>query len=670
MTSLAYQLLAMFLVQNESILVASIVNTKIQFRRLSDDAVVSDSAATFQQHAPAGAAEADGAADAAASVMVQLVELPGYSAGVKANTLLENFPAITCGVPGSSEIIQRLYADYLPACGIGSNRNASGSSLIIAGLTMPKARDDKLLKNVVEKLVAPQMAVASMRRFKRTRTGESVASISSRGASKEYDVNFAPEDIKSAAVAAAKLDSHKKKAASATSDACAALDPSIIFATVTNTYDGMTCMDVNTTVTQMVGGFRDSSIKVWRFDNNSRDGDGGDGERGGGPRNPFGMLLRNSSDYRWRFDEVYPKTYSSLRGNAAAADASADPVDGSGAAQSQGQQRFSSADKDESDVAMVQLHGHSRAVFGVSQMKSSSEGGHEFADRLILSCSADESIRLWDTAVLQCVGKYNCASPPWSVRFAPFGYHFASANQDATATVFATDRCTPLRLLKGHTSDVNCVTWHTNSLYLATGSDDTTVRLWDLRSARKVRAFRNACAPISCIDIAPTTGSLIAAGTENGTIHVWDISSSKPLAILQGHRGAVHSLSLSADGTALVSGGADCAVRVWDLADVYSEQTQHYISTAGNATAAAAMSSNRFNIGASTTCSIDMAQVVLRERHLFHTKFSSVFHVAYTPGNLICAGGPFNSTPLNPFGNHNALHRIAFVITTDLRMYI
>jgi hypothetical protein len=90
-------------------------------------------------------------------------------------------------------------------------------------------------------------------------------------------------------------------------------------------------------------------------------------------------------------------------------------------------------------------------------------------DRLVLSCSADETIRLWDTAVSQCVGRYNCVCPSWDVSFNPLGYYFASANQDKTATMYATDRITPIRMFVGHFSDVNCVSWHPNGMLLGTG---------------------------------------------------------------------------------------------------------------------------------------------------------------------------------------------------------
>lgn len=66
--------------------------------------------------------------------------------------------------------------------------------------------------------------------------------------------------------------------------------------------------------------------------------------------------------------------------------------------------------------------------------------------------------------------------PVWDVRCSPVGHYFASASHDRTARVWAVDQADPLRIMAGHLSDVDCVRWHPNCNYIATGSSDKTVR--------------------------------------------------------------------------------------------------------------------------------------------------------------------------------------------------
>lgn len=55
--------------------------------------------------------------------------------------------------------------------------------------------------------------------------------------------------------------------------------------------------------------------------------------------------------------------------------------------------------------------------------------------------------------------------------------------------LWATDHYQPLRIFAGHLADVNCTKFHPNSNYVATGSADRTVRLWDVLNGNCVRIF-------------------------------------------------------------------------------------------------------------------------------------------------------------------------------------
>jgi WD40 repeat protein len=54
----------------------------------------------------------------------------------------------------------------------------------------------------------------------------------------------------------------------------------------------------------------------------------------------------------------------------------------------------------------------------------------------------------------------------WDVDFSNIDYLFATSSHDRTARIWSTDRVTPLRVLAGHLSDVDCVKFHPNSNYV------------------------------------------------------------------------------------------------------------------------------------------------------------------------------------------------------------
>ena len=278
----------------------------------------------------------------------------------------------------------------------------------------------------------------------------------------------------------------------------------------------------------------------------------------------------------------------------------------------------------------VQLVGHSRAVFSVSFGPDEELTGRR---QQLLSASADRTVRLWDIRFSYCLAKYECVSSPWSVSFGPFGHYFSVGLMGGVSCIYSTDRATPLRLLLGHKSDVTCSCWHPRGTMLATGSDDLTVRLWDMRSGQSVRLLEGVEAKVECIAQA-ADGSMVAAGCTDGSAVVWDMGSGKVLTSLRRSNGAVLSMAFSSTDAVLATGGSDCTVRLWDL---------------------------RSLAGAGEAADRNLIPRLSEPRRTFGTKCTPVLTVGYTKGNLLYAGGAFSTAYAE--GNRSLLSHRSFVLT-------
>ena len=177
------------------------------------------------------------------------------------------------------------------------------------------------------------------------------------------------------------------------------------------------------------------------------------------------------------------------------------------------------------------------------------------------------------------------------------GIYFTTASRDRTARLWSTDRTSTLRIYAGHSSDVDvstrkyprlsethlkqCVRFHPNSLYIATGSSDWTARLWDVQRGTSVRVFIGHQGIVSTLAFSPdgrylaTTGKLIPTPLEHPlneshlgedlSVNLWDLGSGRRIKKMTGHTAPVYSLAFSAESSLLVSGGADWTVRCWDV---------------------------------------------------------------------------------------------------------
>jgi GTPase SAR1 family protein len=122
----------------------------------------------------------------------------------------------------------------------------------------------------------------------------------------------------------------------------------------------------------------------------------------------------------------------------------------------------------------------------------------------------------------------------------------------------------PSKVLKGHKKPVNCVAITPDGRRAVSGSDDNTVRVWDLESMKSVSIFVGHTDPVAGVAITPD-GKRAVAGSMDNTVRVWDLESMKSISILKGHTDPVVGVAITSDSRRAVSGSWDNTVRVWDL---------------------------------------------------------------------------------------------------------
>ena len=71
-------------------------------------------------------------------------------------------------------------------------------------------------------------------------------------------------------------------------------------------------------------------------------------------------------------------------------------------------------------------------------------------------------------------------------------------------------------------------------------------------------------------------GQTLASGSDDDTIRLWDVATGQPRKVLKAHADAVLSLAFSPDGQTLVSGSWDDTIRFWD---VVTGDLQHSLIT-------------------------------------------------------------------------------------------
>ena len=119
-------------------------------------------------------------------------------------------------------------------------------------------------------------------------------------------------------------------------------------------------------------------------------------------------------------------------------------------------------------------------------------------------------------------------------------------------------------ILSGHTGFVNALSITPDGTRVVSGSDDRSLRIWDLSRAQETAVLWGHLEGVSAIAITPDSRQLIS-GSRDGTLRMWDLSNNSCLRVLKGHKHVVTAISISLDGHLMVSGSWDKSLRIWNL---------------------------------------------------------------------------------------------------------
>jgi WD40 repeat protein len=252
------------------------------------------------------------------------------------------------------------------------------------------------------------------------------------------------------------------------------------------------------------------------------------------------------------------------------------------------------------------------------QLTSLPGGGDEVrglafnSDGRTLASISSDGIRLWDVAARKTLGTLTSPGRDVaSVAFSPDGRTLASAEDDDVVLWDITSR-TQLAVLRGSPFAVSELAFSPDGRLLATANGSNGITLWDVpgRSQRRVLSYLgpgkvtqlafnhdgsilasggddfdiiqlwdprrgeplsrltgpNQGNRVGILDLAfSPNSSVLASATTGASVEVWNAIGRKRLTTLIGHTGRVQAVAFSSNGRALVSGGADGNVVMWDL---------------------------------------------------------------------------------------------------------
>ncbi|WP_013322705.1 hypothetical protein [Gloeothece verrucosa] len=212
------------------------------------------------------------------------------------------------------------------------------------------------------------------------------------------------------------------------------------------------------------------------------------------------------------------------------------------------------------------LSGHNDSVYSVS---FSPDG------KILASGSGYKTIKLWDVQTGQEIRTLSGHNDSvLSVSFSGDGKILASGSRDKTIKLWDVQTGQEIRTLSGHNDSVLSVSFSGDGKILASGSWDKTIKLWDVQTGQLIRTLSGHNDGVSSVSFSPIppspvtkggAGGILASGSRDTSIKLWDVQTGQLIRTLSGHNDGVSSVSFSPDGKILASGSGDKTIKLWDV---------------------------------------------------------------------------------------------------------
>ncbi|MEM8723489.1 MAG: WD40 repeat domain-containing protein [Cyanobacteria bacterium P01_G01_bin.39] len=155
------------------------------------------------------------------------------------------------------------------------------------------------------------------------------------------------------------------------------------------------------------------------------------------------------------------------------------------------------------------------------------------------------------------------------IAFSANGKYLVSGSNDRTVRLWDVQTGQIIHLFKGHKERVKCVWIDDRTKQIISGSADSTLKLWNLENGDLLNTIETSLNPktvLNAIAIIPEQQLIVTGSTSvQGTIKRWHWQTGEMLDAVNAAFSGINSLALSADNKILASGSGGRTIKIWHL---------------------------------------------------------------------------------------------------------
>jgi WD40 repeat protein len=205
----------------------------------------------------------------------------------------------------------------------------------------------------------------------------------------------------------------------------------------------------------------------------------------------------------------------------------------------------------------------------------------------------------------------------------PDGKMIASGSTDTTVRIWSIPEKRQLEVIKSHPDYVYSVAFSPDSKQIATGCQDTFVRIFSVKSGLLLHEMAGHAAEVYYVAYDPSGRYIASAGLDE-TVRLWSVQEGRLLRVMRRHSNKVNTVAFSPDGRYLISGSTDGTAKIWSVPEGRLLRT---VKPSGFPIYAIAASPNGANLAIATMDEHD-------EPDIFYKKYYPIYIYEYKQGEL------------------------------------
>lgn len=189
-------------------------------------------------------------------------------------------------------------------------------------------------------------------------------------------------------------------------------------------------------------------------------------------------------------------------------------------------------------------------------------------DKLIISCSKDKTVKVWDIESQTLVQTMDGGGWIWCLAASKDGNYLFSGSR--TIKMWNLKTFELIACLGDYNAGPRCLQLTDDNKKLFVGLRDNTIRVWDIENREEITTLSGHTGEVAKVKLSSNNVYLLSASTDN-TVRIWNLVDYTQEGVFESHTNTITSISISQDNSYFLSSSLDKTIKKWNLKQKRSE---------------------------------------------------------------------------------------------------